>query len=123
MSAFCLYSGFFCKFDDSTYNWSKLQEHCDLTDVHVDECFSTIYTLRRPVNIELQLPNNLNTSSLFFLARQPKSRHVALWPWKILKESNANLLEYSKDKEGLREFVLSEGGVYEGLCKKVIYLW
>ena len=62
------------------------------------------------------------TSPEYLLARQPKSRHVAIWPLNSLRESNSNLFELNKNKENASKFVLPDGGVYEGLCKKLIYL-
>ncbi|OQR67125.1 acyl-coenzyme A thioesterase 13-like [Tropilaelaps mercedesae] len=54
--------------------------------------------------------------SEFLLAREGKSRHVAVWSFEALRESCAQLNEYGGKYEGI---VLPNGGLQEGLQDKL----
>jgi len=81
-----------------------------------------IYTLK-PTATKACLPRTISRNSLYVLAKQPKSRHVGVWPWSDLNDSNSNLVEYNPDKDSAKNYIYPKGGLIEGLCKKIIYLW
>lgn len=58
---------------------------------------------------------------LFVFARQGKSRHLGLWCFSSLSESNDNLVEFSPSRDD-NDYVLPPGGVKEGLCGKAVIL-
>ncbi|KXJ22741.1 UPF0692 protein C19orf54 homolog [Exaiptasia diaphana] len=118
-SHWAVLTGIFCTFEDNDFNWEHLQEKATVTRLEVNGGKTSIFTLDNATN---KLPENCIPSTLYLLARQPKSRHVGVWSWKELKESNANLVEYCPNKESSKDFVLPEGGLREGLCKKILYL-
>lgn len=56
-------------------------------------------------------------------AHQGKSKHVGIWPLQDLLDSNANLLELDprRASDG-KDYVLPEGGVHRGLCKRIVII-
>jgi hypothetical protein len=72
-----------------------------------------------------QIPGSLETKHLFFLARQGKSRHYAVWCWVNLNNSNKNLFEFDQvgtSNSEKAKCVFTEG-VQTGLCSKVVLLF
>ncbi|KAJ9598928.1 hypothetical protein L9F63_026534 [Diploptera punctata] len=57
------------------------------------------------------------------LARQGKSRHLAVWSYEELQRSNENLMEMDPGRatDG-RSYILPPGGVAAGLCGRAILL-
>ncbi|XP_031567272.1 UPF0692 protein C19orf54 homolog [Actinia tenebrosa] len=120
-SHWALLTGFLCAVDGSAVNCLELKG--SNINVDFDQNVSTIHVIEKPgAEIQRFLLNNMIHSTIYLLARQPKSRHVAIWSLNSLQESNSNLFELNDNKENAQSFVIPDGGVYEGLCKKLIYL-
>ncbi|CAM1154311.1 C19orf54 (predicted) [Pycnogonum litorale] len=67
--------------------------------------------------------NNLSAEDIRLLARQSKSRHLALWSYSSLLRSNNNLIELSPSRiKDDHIYVLPPGGLEAGLCHKSIFL-
>ena len=64
----------------------------------------------------LHLPK---ATTLHVLAVQGKSKHLQLWKYEALKESNENLLEAPSSP---LDFIFPDGDIVEGLCGKAVAL-
>ena len=67
----------------------------------------------------------LESRHLFFLARQGKSRHYAVWCWSNLNNSNKNLFEFDQGETSTSEKskCMFTEGVQKGLYSKVVLLF
>jgi len=59
---------------------------------------------------------------LYLFARQGKSRHIGLWKYRELLQSNRNLVEVGLSMTCSGDYVIPDGGIKEGLCSKVLVL-
>lgn len=64
---------------------------------------------------------SLETGDVYVFTRQGKSKHLGLWSFSSLVESNNNLKEFSPSRDD-DEYLLPAGGVEAGLCEKAIIL-
>ena len=64
-----------------------------------------------------------NTEQLYFITRQGKSRHYAIWHWIRLNNSNRNLLEFDEGQVREQTNYMFTEGMKNGLCSKIILLF
>lgn len=57
---------------------------------------------------------NLEKSEVFFLAKQGKSRHIGIWNYKTVEESNQNLSEIDPKRNDPEEYAFP---VSHNLCE------
>ncbi|KAK6638709.1 hypothetical protein RUM43_006976 [Polyplax serrata] len=58
---------------------------------------------------------------LYLIGRQGKSKHVGIWQFDEMAESNDNLMFFSTERS-IDEYVLPEGGLVEGLKARAVIL-
>ena len=63
-----------------------------------------------------------DAAELYVFARHGKSRHIGLWSYRELKQSNGNLVEVGPQISYPGEYIVPHGGINEGLCSKVLIL-
>ena len=61
-------------------------------------------------------------AELYVFARHGKSRHIGLWSYRDLQQSNGNLMEVGPRISYPGEYIVPHGGINEGLCSKVLIL-
>ena len=59
---------------------------------------------------------------LYLFARQGKSKHIGLWSYKELLQSNRNLVEVGPWMTCSKDYVIPDGGINKGLCSNVLVL-
>ena len=102
------HSGFLCKSEDDSFNWSTMEEDSNQPLLYHSHC-------------GICIPKNFDKDHIYFLAKQGKSRHCGVWPSAALHESNFNLVEFDPSKK-IEDVTLPVGGIREGLCGKIILI-
>lgn len=80
------------------------------------------HSLSLPAARELHHKSHLEPSAVYFFARQGKSRHLGLWSYIDLLESNSNLVEVGPKRRNPCEYVIPKEGISKSLCSLVISL-
>ena len=105
-------------------HWCVLVGFAVLTDHHLPNHAEEGYHL--PLNLaaarEIHHKSHLEPSSVYFFARQGKSRHMGLWSYIDLIESNGNLVEVGPKRRNPCEYVIPKEGISKSLCSLVISL-
>ena len=70
----------------------------------------------------LSLSVEAGVAELYVFARHGKSRHIGLWSYRELNQSNGNLVEVGPQISYPGEYIVPHGGINEGLCSKVLVL-
>lgn len=86
-----------------------------------DPSCSNLFLASLPLEEDPLKVISLEAGDVYVFTRQGKSKHLGLWSFSSLVESNNNLKEFSPSRDD-DEYLLPAGGVEAGLCGKAIIL-
>lgn len=118
-----------CKNGHSAH-WGILTGFCftnhtnqiNISSFKVDDNIPQLYHARRGQILEENLQTLSTSERIFVFGHQGKSKHLGVWQYKRLCESNRNLNKVAPKHQVEGQFNLPVGGIEEGLCNKIVVL-
>ena len=92
-----------------------------LVDLMTEPALSENLFRVRNINLQHQ---QINKEQVYLLAKQGKSKRLAIWDYTSLESSNSNLIQIDPKRNDPLEYVLPEGGdqLTQHLRSKIIVL-